>query len=90
MAPEVLRGGQYSFTADVWSYGVILWEIATQRRPDMLAGPQNLTSLEESSCPTELLEIMKKCKQEDADTRPYFSMIFATLSSSESNLETES
>ncbi|EDQ90666.1 uncharacterized protein MONBRDRAFT_16016 [Monosiga brevicollis MX1] len=35
MSPEVLRGEQYGFAADCWSYGVLLWEIYTQARPDL-------------------------------------------------------
>ena len=27
MAPEVLEKGEYSFKSDMWSYGVILWEL---------------------------------------------------------------
>lgn len=29
MAPEVLNGDTYTETADVYSFGVILWELAT-------------------------------------------------------------
>ncbi len=37
MAPEVMGIGEYSFSADVWSFGVVMWEIATQRDPDLFA-----------------------------------------------------
>jgi LRR receptor-like serine/threonine-protein kinase FLS2 len=36
MSPEVIRGGDYNQQADVWSFGVLLWEIAAQRAPDLL------------------------------------------------------
>ncbi len=36
MAPEVLRRSvAYGPSADVWSFGVLVWEIATQARPDL-------------------------------------------------------
>ncbi|EGD77310.1 TKL protein kinase [Salpingoeca rosetta] len=31
MAPEALMGDKYSFGADVFSFGVLMWEVATQR-----------------------------------------------------------
>ena len=33
MAPEVLRNEPYSGKADVWSYGVVTWEMLTKRVP---------------------------------------------------------
>lgn len=33
MAPEVIRSEPYSFPIDVWSYGVVLWEILTSDEP---------------------------------------------------------
>lgn len=36
MAPEMLRGEDYGQSADLWSFGVLFWEIITQRSPDLL------------------------------------------------------
>ncbi|EGD81228.1 TKL protein kinase [Salpingoeca rosetta] len=36
MAPEALTGSVYDRKADVFSFGVLLWEIATQRTPDLI------------------------------------------------------
>ena len=33
MAPEILRGEEYSLSADVYSFGVILWEIISRKQP---------------------------------------------------------
>lgn len=36
MAPEVLRGDVYGEAADVWAFGVIVWELVERRVPDLL------------------------------------------------------
>ncbi|EGD81990.1 TKL protein kinase [Salpingoeca rosetta] len=36
MAPEALTGDKYSFEADVFSFGVLMWEVGTQRQPDLI------------------------------------------------------
>ena len=33
MAPEVMRGKEYSQKADVFSYSIILWEIVAREPP---------------------------------------------------------
>lgn len=33
MAPEVMKGSTYSEKADVFSYAIILWEIASREPP---------------------------------------------------------
>ncbi|CAI9738199.1 mitogen-activated protein kinase kinase kinase 7-like isoform X3 [Octopus vulgaris] len=40
MAPEVFEGSNYSEKCDVFSWGIILWEIFTRRKPfDEMGGP---------------------------------------------------
>ncbi|EGD83673.1 TKL protein kinase [Salpingoeca rosetta] len=36
MAPEALTGDKCSFEADIFSFGVLMWEVATQRTPDLI------------------------------------------------------
>jgi len=36
MAPEIIRGDSYNASADVFSYGCVLWEIGAKRNPDVL------------------------------------------------------
>ena len=33
MAPEILAHQKYGPSADVWSYAIVMWEIAAQARP---------------------------------------------------------
>nr|XP_057932352.1 mitogen-activated protein kinase kinase kinase 7 isoform X2 [Doryrhamphus excisus] len=40
MAPEVFEGNNYSEKCDVFSWGIILWEVITRRKPfDEIGGP---------------------------------------------------
>uniref|UniRef100_A0A0B6ZJ47 Mitogen-activated protein kinase kinase kinase 7 n=1 Tax=Arion vulgaris TaxID=1028688 RepID=A0A0B6ZJ47_9EUPU len=40
MAPEVFEGSNYSEKCDVFSWGIILWEVLTRRKPfDEIGGP---------------------------------------------------
>eukprot|EP00049_Salpingoeca_infusionum_P014569 m.275598 g.275598 ORF g.275598 m.275598 type:complete len:215 (+) comp15697_c1_seq10:184-828(+) len=36
MSPEVLDGQPYSASCDVWSYGIILWELWSEQLPDLI------------------------------------------------------
>jgi len=45
MAPEILKGGNYQVSADVFSYGMILWEILTQEIPYYGIDPRKLINI---------------------------------------------
>eukprot|EP01103_Thecamoeba_quadrilineata_P002229 TRINITY_DN12221_c0_g1_i1.p1 TRINITY_DN12221_c0_g1~~TRINITY_DN12221_c0_g1_i1.p1 ORF type:complete len:1031 (+),score=290.26 TRINITY_DN12221_c0_g1_i1:49-3141(+) len=77
-APEVLSGKTYTAAADVYSYGIILWEIATRKIPFDDVPSYNLTALvlkgsrppEPEGVPSEWLDLMKRCWSPDPLDRP--------------------
>lgn len=81
MSPEALRDGVYTVQGDVWSYGVVLWEIVTlaaQPYPG-LSHEQVLnhvisrqTMERPENCPERLFEMMRQCWQFNPVRRPRF------------------
>lgn len=88
MAPESLKDGVFSSQSDVWSYGVVLWEIATlaeqpyqghsneQVLHDVIAGRKLETPL---YCPETLKSIMVACWKRRPNDRPTFINIVSQL-----------
>ncbi|GAB6029602.1 macrophage stimulating 1 receptor (c-met-tyrosine kinase) [Chamberlinius hualienensis] len=81
MAPESLELGQYSTKSDVWSFGVVLWELLTRGIPpypdvdnfDILRFLRSSRRMPQPSyCPNELYSVMLNCWQEDSHRRPTF------------------
>ncbi|EGD79981.1 TKL protein kinase [Salpingoeca rosetta] len=68
MAPEALTGDKYSFEADIFSFGVLMWEVATQRPPDLIEQEKG-SDFRGSLLPaiTELLMEGKRLKFEDSE-----------------------
>lgn len=93
MAPEVLACQPYSLKADVFSYGIVLWEIMTRETPYKHLNPVMIpyhvlhqgerpdTSKCDSSCPPEIVTLMERCWQTDAESRPSFVQILEILHS---------
>jgi len=91
-APEVLRQQVYSLKADVFSYGVCLWEIVTREEPfEGLNAVQVVmaVAVEKQRLPIpaniskNLNRLITACWQENPDDRPTFDQVIQTLESIE-------
>ncbi|AVK76566.1 serine-threonine kinase [Pandoravirus neocaledonia] len=86
-APEVIRGARYSEKVDVYSFGIVMWEVVTRRRPfadrgfaDVaLAVLDGVRPTIPSSCPPDLAELMAACWDADPDVRPSMEEVVARL-----------
>ncbi|KAM4691074.1 mitogen-activated protein kinase kinase kinase 9 [Rhinophrynus dorsalis] len=92
MAPEVIRSSMFSKGSDVWSYGVLLWELLTGEVPfrgiDGLAVAygvaMNKLSLPiPSTCPEPFARLMEDCWNPDPHCRPPFTNILFQLTTIE-------
>ncbi|PBC31179.1 Tyrosine kinase receptor [Apis cerana cerana] len=81
MAPESLIYSLFTTKTDVWSFGILMWEIVTLGStpyPDMTArevmrNVQNGYRLERPShCRSELFRVISRCWHADPDRRPEF------------------
>ena len=81
MAPESMRDGNFTSQSDVWSYGVVLWEIATLAELPYqgLSNDQVLSHVKNGQHPTPpkdcsdvLSSLMLECWQAHPNSRPTF------------------
>ena len=84
MAPEVLAAQKYTEKADVYSFGIVCWEILTRACPyDGLSQIQaalgvlnnNLRPNMPRNCPPMLKHLMRACWSTLPDQRPSFEQI---------------
>jgi serine/threonine protein kinase len=89
MAPESLAAMTYSMKSDVWSFGIVVYEIVAQSEPhkgeDVLEvalaiRDKGLTPKIPSDCPGVLRQIMESCWKKDPYERPTIEAIHAILS----------
>jgi serine/threonine protein kinase len=79
MAPEIFQGQKYTKASDIYSFGMIMWEFMTGRRPfwdrnhdieliiDICDGLQPPIV---TNAPEGYIELMKECWHSDPDKRP--------------------
>ena len=88
MAPESLRDGEFRVESDVWSFGVVLWEMATLASQPYqgLANEEVLKYVMEGgvmerpeNCPDRLYNLMANCWHYHAKLRPTFLDIIEDL-----------
>ncbi|XP_028597826.2 mitogen-activated protein kinase kinase kinase 10 [Podarcis muralis] len=88
MAPEVIKLSLFSKSSDVWSFGVLLWELLTGEVPyreiDALAvaygvAMNKLTLPIPSTCPEPFARLLEECWSPDPHARPDFSSILQQL-----------
>jgi insulin receptor len=88
MAPEALRDNRYTSPGDVWSFGVVLWEMATLASQPYqgLTNEQVLKYVIDGGvmerpegCPIRLYMIMESCWQYQSKKRPTFTELVENL-----------
>ena len=82
MAPEVIINDTYTEKADVYSFGIILWEFWSKDPPYKgvkakevaikVKNNKNYRPVIPDEVPQEIAELMKVCWDENPDKRPSF------------------
>ena len=91
MAPEVIKTQKYTTKADVYSYGIIMWEVCTREIPYDYCSYENILyrvsykkerpnlSRLPNDTPKEFEELMQKCWEHDPNLRPDFDAIIEII-----------
>ncbi|XP_061526143.1 ephrin type-A receptor 6-like isoform X1 [Phycodurus eques] len=87
-APEAIAYGKFSSVSDVWSFGIVMWEVMSYgERPYWEMSNQDvILSMEEgyrlpapTGCPVTLHQLMLHCWQKDPSQRPRFNNVVCFL-----------
>ncbi|XP_047224259.1 ephrin type-B receptor 3 isoform X1 [Girardinichthys multiradiatus] len=87
-APEAIAFRKFTSASDVWSYGIVMWEVVSYgERPYWDMSNQDvMTAVEQDyrlpppmDCPMVLHQLMLECWMKERNLRPKFSRIVSTL-----------
>ncbi|XP_060690775.1 ephrin type-B receptor 3-like isoform X1 [Hemiscyllium ocellatum] len=87
-APEAIAYRKFTSASDVWSYGIVMWEVMSYgERPYWDMSNQDVINAVEQDyrlpppmdCPTALHQLMLDCWVKDRNNRPKFAQIVNTL-----------
>lgn len=89
MSPEALIYGKFSVEGDVWSFGVVMWEvfsyalqpyygISNEEVTEAIRRGRTLKIPED--CPAEVYDLMKECWTMDSQSRPDFDELLHKIS----------
>ncbi|XP_067325767.1 ephrin type-B receptor 4 [Anolis sagrei] len=87
-APEAIAFRKFTSASDVWSYGIVMWEVMSfGERPYWDMSNQDVINAIEqdyrlpppTDCPTSLHQLMLDCWQKDRNARPRFAQIVNSL-----------
>ncbi|TWW63214.1 Ephrin type-B receptor 4 [Takifugu flavidus] len=87
-APEAIAYRKFTSASDVWSYGIVMWEVMSYgERPYWDMSNQDVINAIEQDyrlppppdCPTSLHALMLDCWQKERANRPRFSDVVASL-----------
>lgn len=92
MAPEVAKKERYNLSADVYSYGILLWEICALEKPfegysetehaNLVLNQGKRPKLDGGAVkvwPSEIVDMMKKCWNQNLHQRPVFEKVLDEL-----------
>ncbi|CAG8614605.1 1315_t:CDS:2, partial [Cetraspora pellucida] len=90
MAPEILQKKPYSVKSDIYSFGMLMWELSTNKPPfyDKTRNSKliddislhNLRPKNDSNTPKCYIDLMERCWSNDPNNRPEISEIVKILS----------
>jgi len=98
-SPEVLEYGSYTNKSDVWSFGIMLWEIFSygdlpysncNNDIARLMIIQGKTMNAPPGSPVEIYEVMQKCWTKNPNQRPPFTEIFTEINTLWTTISTSS
>jgi len=89
IAPEVLRGEKYTHSSDIYSFGIVMWEVATCLLPFGDRAHDTLLALDvcrghrpeigEYNIPVPFVKLMKSCWNAKPRERPHAHDVYQTL-----------